>query len=69
MPEGCVSSPVTVDDVRETFRELFMSSESVAEEYNDWMTDNGYRALPIGTNSERQALADAYVDLVLDEGA
>jgi hypothetical protein len=67
-PDGIwVSSPITHDDVRETFRELFVSSESVAEEYNEWMMDNGYEGLPLGTDSEREALADVYLDLVLEE--
>ena len=57
--------PVTGNDIRSVTIDLFVGFASVAQEYSEWMSDNGHGDWPTGSQDERAALADAYLEIVL----
>jgi hypothetical protein len=63
--EIIASSPLTPEDVHNTFSELLAAHRDVASGYAAWMEENGHGIWPIETRNNRAVLADVYVDIVL----
>ena len=62
-------APVTGNDIRSVTVDLFVGYSSVAQEYSEWMTDNGHGDWPVESQDERAALADAYLEIVIGYSA
>ena len=58
-------APVTGNDIRSVTIDLFVGHSSVAQEYSEWMTDNGYGDWPTESQHQRATLADAYLEIVI----
>jgi hypothetical protein len=57
--------PVTGGDIRSVTVGKFMALEGVAEEYAEWMEEHRQGTWPVATETDRAALADAYLEVVL----